>query len=908
MKKILYILTVLTAFWGCRPIELTPEERPVSGNPEGSASIRFSINLPEPATPASKVMSDHPGGDLDIRIAAFGSTGFLKEYVQAVPDPAQGYPDSEGNYHFTVQLALSDQTRNIHFLANGPESLPFLSEDQVISDLYSEGSQDAYWQRIRVDNGILAKSVWDPDSQSYSYVKGADGFYEVKDEVTVKFRDIKLIRNFAKIIIDCTADNFKLNDTEAFTVMNKPDKGSVAPYDVNSGQFIFDYQTKHYRDLQSYYAGFMPVSTKIGVDNDTAINDFRPKDSAIYIYERTIPTETLPPTYLLVRGTYYNTAEDRQNDVNGKDCYYKVNLMDNEGYYTIYRNFCYKITLTAVSAPGSGSAADANATGGTGNVTLGTEINKLIDVSDGNGRMYVTMTSISLPGHQNKIQVKYKFIPNVDNGEVDNEKVTIKLNEANAYGNVLADTYSAFNAGSQRLIGDSTTGVVAQDIDDDAEKWRSIYFDSTEGTEGAIKKQVISIIGRSQAGSDIYRNVEINLLEKLDLIVKCREKYISKGLSEKVVVDVSIPKNLPESMFPLLFDLESDKGTLTPDADVAGNNLPVEAGPTMIPGKTGVSFHFTRTLNYNEYLALCAGEGGLATFSSYFKTNNPESACTVYVDNIRMDADINEHTNKPFFNQGYDNFYNLYEFSDLLFDKWNVTANNQPVKFTFNTVAGARPPYIIVTLDGLKPGAGSGLTPNPGRENEHIYTPSGDSHTLNLLSDANGGIYSVKLSTAWEGAYVYKTAERSNDDVTVTLVKGANQTVTFNNGDFGNGNNQAVTKNGVTITFSNIAGHGTTAFIYSHMSIADNTSFTVEGTNYIISNVTVNYIETLTAGDFYGNMTGTGNISNGDSSIWTGESFDDLMFNLVKRNQNEIRISNIRVTYCTYSYDYILNE
>ena len=74
-------------------------------------------------------------------------------------------------------------------------------------------------------------------------------------------------------------------------------------------------------------------------------------------------------------------------------------------------------------------------------------------------------------------------------------------------------------------------------------------------------------------------------------------------MGQQVNVNIGIPKDLPESMFPLVFNIEAEKLSITPyiSSEWPDENLPVESGKTLVPNKTYPSFHYKRTLSYEEY-------------------------------------------------------------------------------------------------------------------------------------------------------------------------------------------------------------------------------------------------------------------------------------------------------------------
>ena len=236
-------------------------------------------------------------------------------------------------------------------------------------------------------------------------------------------------------------------------------------------------------------------------------------------------------------------------------------------------------------------------------------------------------------------------------------------------------------------------------------------------------------------------------------------------------------------MFPLVFNIEAEKLSITPyiSSEWADENLPVESGTTLVPGKSYPSFHYKRTLSYEEYTGtglyvgkgLPEGDGGLV-MTCHFKTNKDLSASNIYVTN-------------EYFNKGGTSFtnYSVYDFTNLKFDKNWLTAVGSPVTFSF--YMDSTDPQLStgrnvdVRLDGLVPASNDQLTAVPGSENRYTYrhTNSNPYVTLALKTDAGfNGEYSVTLTNS-----DYHSASITNTDIPKTTFEGG----TFSNVFKGNG-------------------------------------------------------------------------------------------------------------------------
>ena len=153
MKKYIYIFLILIGFTSCMREDIVKMVQ----NSTDKVEIRFDVTLPEPVV-GTKAMKDEPDVQ-NLYVAVFGSSGFLKEYVQADVEDSQLARVNGTKYSYKVKLTLTDSPVKIHFIANGPSVLPFKNEGQVMANLMknlTDEYPDAYWQRIESPLGIRA--------------------------------------------------------------------------------------------------------------------------------------------------------------------------------------------------------------------------------------------------------------------------------------------------------------------------------------------------------------------------------------------------------------------------------------------------------------------------------------------------------------------------------------------------------------------------------------------------------------------------------------------------------------------------------------------------------------------------------------------------------------------------------
>jgi uncharacterized protein YjdB len=320
----------------------------------------------------------------------------------------------------------------------------------------------------------------------------------------------------------------------------------------------------------------------------------------------------------------------------------------------------------------------------------------------------------------------------------------------------------------------------------DAEGFRTIKFSINTPDQHDITTQTIHISGRVNEVSTLSRDITYYLMPRQNMIVECvadeinadyGEDYVESTAGEGINVKVNIPQMLPESMFPLVFSLESDALSITPNTTkYPDDNLPVASGNSICDGKTSSkTFHYVRTISYEEYKKL--DDILISTpeeddfygkqFVCHFKTNKAESAGKIYVDN-------------QYFNKGNDSFHNytMYNFRNLSFTN-NGANQNSNVDFTFyldqSDTHTSSPRVVQVKLDGLVPRAGANLTVVNADQGVYSYSLNNgvQNATLQLktISTAQGfdNTYAVTLNAYVDAKAIYHEASHGNVAQRITI-------------------------------------------------------------------------------------------------------------------------------------------
>ena len=643
MKRIGYWLLLLCLVMACVPELPVQPEPALESYPEGAkVTVQFSVSNTGSMPAATKALGEKPELD-SLFLAVFGSSGYLKEYVKAEIIHKPDYSPMDTVMTFKATLTLSDKERSIHFIGNGPSTLDFGYDYEILPQLLSAEGGQAFWQ---MKKDVLIQGVKQPD-----------GSYLPTDATNAQFQDIPLIRNFAKIVLlNDTASNFT---PDYFAVFSVPSKGSVVPF--SGGKFVENYQEYSFPGLTDTlgYVGNLPDSTDIiGIPDEWETRKAS-ADAAVYLYERSLPSDQFPPTYVIVHGIYNNPKDPDSAAHNNKPYFYKIDLMQDGAYYPIVRNFKYQINIRKILSIGHTSAQAAAASAGSADVSADITTSHLNDISDGEARLVVQpwMSRTFNKRQVNNNVLHVKFFDDVMSGEPN-----MNFNAVSCEIRPIL--------GGENIIESVSIGHPVQATGTE-KGWRTVTFTTKEpGAPGTPSQtQAIRISGtyKTDYGESrtLYRDVLITLqpLQQFQLSVESPDdegQGVPRDTAKTVRLYVNIPTNLVESMFPLNFTIEPEDMSLTPDNHVSNNNLPVSAA-TSISDHAGYSgkraFQFQRSLTYDEYLALPQsldpdGEP-IRTLTCHFKTTRKDNATTIWVANEYFSKSYVSYKNPPIRNLRY---------------------------------------------------------------------------------------------------------------------------------------------------------------------------------------------------------------------------------------------------------------
>lgn len=560
---------------------------------DGPVQVRFSVQVPDmlqatrtmssqEITSLKLVVFDENGyfvDDADATLIDYTGDGEDKVAVEVESDDDTPYDDNEiQEQTYTVSLPQSASPRTIHFIANLPEGTKFEygSERELINALETSGTDDAYWQRKELSS-ILGKVVGQNDE--------GKPIVEATDELAAELNQIPLVRNFAKVsVTKAEAVTDAIFGNVQIAVFNAPQRGKIAPYNTNAGEWAEYSDATKYADLTAAgYYGYVPTFddddfANVGIDANDVISG-----TTQYLYEYNMDGKKIEAgskyPFVIIAGSYQGHATS----------YYKVDLVDTSGkYLNILRNFDYTVVIESVSGDGYARPEDAAAAAASNNINASIDTRNLLNISDGIGRLYVEYTTKYITDVTKPFTLKYKYVPKIQNqNTVDNDYVTTGSPTATNPVD-LSKVVDGENA--QIIASYSVAG------SDDADGWRTITI--TPKAEYG-KQQEITI-----SASTMSRTVKLHTVNPYPMAVICPET-VASSVGQPVQIKLQVPENLPEAIFPLEFVIVSDQ--LSPDASL--ENMPVRTGLNADGTEGGQHYGFVKTITYEEYQQLTAVDG-----------------------------------------------------------------------------------------------------------------------------------------------------------------------------------------------------------------------------------------------------------------------------------------------------------
>lgn len=691
MKKILYILSLLLlGLVSCNKAEL--EGLDTKKAPEsGLVEVTMKLTVPTELTAVTKANNRDVTPHIDhIRVAVFGTSGYPQAYALAEPatgenQPVAKYADVNGSvFYFKVLLPVYEGEAHVHIIANGDENIQFvdMTEDKIMTTMKTTGDVGAYWARVVLPDGILTikdeNGIMQTDQESGNFIPSA--------ETARLFEDLVLVRNFAQVTLDNDADNFVV---DSWTLVNTPQYGSVAPvsgwadvlddngdpvdadedgntdqtavyvenykdyvYNVKTGKMVLaelDEDGYVMDPILATYDGYM-VPGSDGIVTDIPDESSWTKGTQAFVYERIDP-QKVKPTCILLKGYY---------DGETTATYYRIDLMDENlgGYFPLYRNYNYQITISEVGNRGAADAATAMLRDSGGNVSMTAEAQTLTDISDGKSRLYVEYvdkTFVTGTSAKEKSFWVY-YIPDVTatyEEDVVRDGVTVHKEGDPIIDNSKITEVKISDAGDALVLN----GTLTKDTEKSSDDGMYVY-NFTLNAQSASKDLTSVFHVEADNGltgkkkSKLVRDITVRVMKQMSMSLRFEPNPADGEADAKTVLHISLSDTLQQSMFPLEFHIEDVNHTLNPTGkDDSGLttpkniDVPVKTAKSLADGTTN-SFYFIRTVNWSEYKPMrdawkTAKENGataqelanIIDFRTEFKTLVPASQTKVYVEN-----------------------------------------------------------------------------------------------------------------------------------------------------------------------------------------------------------------------------------------------------------------------------------
>ena len=742
MKKILFILCLVISCVSCSDKTESLQLSQMGQN--GKVEVELSVLVPEVHS-MSRALGEQPSFS-NLYLAVFDQAGYLLEYVKA--EIVSGAQQNATTHTYKASLTPTSSATGIHFIANAPSSLNFGSETEVIGGLSTTDNEDAYWQRVYLQDGI----------------KVVEG--QLDSNVKSLLTGVRLIRNFAWIQLGIADEvtNFTL---DSYCVVNTYDKGAVAPYNTSKSCFEnYSVGSSHSGLVANGYDAFIPEDAQLNrniPDEDLWIRPTSTTIPGCFIYERETPNAN--PLYILMKGTYAGVSER----------YYKIDLRDNDGkYFPVLRNFKYLVNVTGISHSGYDSSLEAAQGVGSGDISTSIETANYSSISNGMALIYVSYTDTTLVSSESKT-LRYRFHSLINQngtaGTILNDEVNVTLEN-------LAD--------DQKVIQSYEVG-----SGNDTDGWRTITIVPASLGDG-VKTQTMTLVGTVTSDETTYtlqRKVKFTLRPALNLQLACEPDAIAEELGQPFDLVIKVPGGLGDAMFPLEFDIEAEAQSITPNL---GDDLPVVTRKSIVTNKSKTTMGFIKSVSWSEYDAT-PNVGGYKAIRCHFKSNRAASATNIYVWNRYFNLASTSLGN-----------YVASTFSNLMFNPSSTLDPGDNVTFSFTMSSILSQGYVYVTLRGLEPANDESNLVWDSEKNSYRYNPGSSSGSFKLTCDGSANPASVKLS-----AYRFVDAEKTinvqlnnfsnlkfSDPEYLTLGQTTNVTFTFNMSE--------VPSNDVFVTLTNL--------------------------------------------------------------------------------------------------------
>lgn len=568
-------------------------DMPAPAPEEDAGQITFSLRFPE-MNAASRAMGDTPDlTDMKVYLLVFNNStaqeNNMMQYTTATTTAITGNTAT-----FKATLNHTDQPRVVHIIAmhgEMPDLIKSMPPERIaVPALYNEGNEDAYWGRVVLDNGIQEKN---------------------KDEVIQSFTYVPMLRNFAKVTINSTPDNFEIT---GYAIVNRPTRGTVAPFDATKGtfpSFVGDNNKPlDYAIVAAGYSGYNAPDVTVDNSNVEELEWQVNVATPTYIYERRFNSNS--HTYMLIRARYNGSTTET---------YYKVDLGSKDrttgifSYYHLLRNFEYSVNITAVNAAGFSTAGEAARSAAFNNFSAAVETRNILDISDGQDMMHVNfVTYVCVDGEP--FDLYYQYEENIKGDRTTNNDVVEFLSNQNK-GMVIAD-WTDNRDQSSDPFKEYRKITITPNAPTDEVKTETFTLYKRNGLSRQINlvlrnpwnfekpistdNDFAAVVAGTYTGDGRYPTTKFPVA---DWKSSANQTY-GVNIDDPLTVYFELPAGLPEVMFPLTFRLESNRQNIYNNP--VGVCVVGTYEDTMFPehypttnGKVQQTISYYRPVEYDEY-------------------------------------------------------------------------------------------------------------------------------------------------------------------------------------------------------------------------------------------------------------------------------------------------------------------
>ena len=184
---------------------------------------------------------------------------------------------------------------------------------------------------------------------------------------------------------------------------------------------------------------------------------------------------------------------------------------------------------------------------------------------------------------------------------------------------------------------------------DGEDGWRTITITSNfDNLNAEVRKQTLMLyVTDNDYNLILSRDVDITVRPALNMTVKCNPTAIPQVIRTNLDVNINIPVQIDQLLFPLDFIIEAEKSSIYPNHDDDDGYMPVNVGTSLVPNnsQSETTVRYVKTITWEEYIGLTP-TNGLVCIRCPFLTNKAASASNIYVKNTYFNLGFTSFTNQ----------------------------------------------------------------------------------------------------------------------------------------------------------------------------------------------------------------------------------------------------------------------